>query len=55
MVFRGRRLGLQLRELHGIPVVGGLQGYDPDGTEDEGGEEAEVSVLVRDACTHVAR
>lgn len=42
MVFHGRRLGIQLRELHNIPVVGGLQGYDPDGTTEEQGDEAEV-------------
>lgn len=45
VVFRGRRLGIQLRELHGIPVVGGLQGYDPDGRGDERGEDGEVCIV----------
>lgn len=45
VVFRGRRLGLQLRELHDIPVVGGLQGYDPDGTQDGKGEDGEARIL----------
>ena len=41
VVFHGRRLGIQLREVHKIPIVGGLQGYDPDGTQDgrEDGED----------------
>lgn len=38
VVFHGRRLGIQLREVHKIPIVGGLQGYDPDGTQDGRGE-----------------
>lgn len=42
VVFHGRRLGIQLRELHDIPVVGGLQGYDPDGTGEDGADDAEV-------------
>lgn len=41
VVFHGRRLGIQLRELHKIPIVGGLQGYDPDGTQDGRGEDGE--------------
>eukprot|EP00903_Cladosiphon_okamuranus_P016933 g15609.t1 len=40
VVFHGRRLGIQLREVHKIPIVGGLQGYDPDGTQ-EGREDGE--------------
>ncbi|CAM9501075.1 unnamed protein product, partial [Ectocarpus sp. 12 AP-2014] len=41
VLFHGRRLGIQLREMHKIPIVGGLQGYDPDGTQDSRGEDGE--------------
>lgn len=45
VVFHGRKLGIQLRELHNIPIVGGLEGYDPDGTRD-GRDDAEVRFYI---------
>jgi hypothetical protein len=43
--FMNARLGIQLRDLHGIPVVGGLRGFNTAATKGAG-LRAEVSVTV---------